>query len=272
MSSYFNGIRNSAKKALKKEYIDKGFCILRGAVEDEFLNCLEKEISFYFKNENQIQQASRRDYHFIKESKTISSLHNLYSTMPVYRAWIENSSVDKFIEYVFGEPLDPEWFQNSSYFAKPAKIGLETSPHQDNAFFNMQPSFNNSPPNLITCWFGLDDSSRSNGGLYYYESSSEIGDIKHYPIGSRGASMAIHPDDMGVLKKYKKEFIELKRNDMVLHNPWVVHGSHANTSPLPRRGFNFSRKSVSCSLNKKKYQRYTEHLKQYLECEYAGSK
>jgi len=256
--------KTKIKESLKQDYFEKGYCIVRRAVENEFLQFMEKSVEYMIKNLEKFPLEKKHIHYTGPNNNIISSLHNLIDFIPEYGSWMLNSPVDKLIEFIFGDPLD-DWIYNSSYFAKPPVNGLATTPHADNAFFNMLPDEKNIIPNLATCWFGLDRSDKNVGGLYYYEGSHKTGPYHHAPIGSKGASMAITPVQAAEIEKnYHKEYIRLNRGDIVIHNPEVIHGSDANHSKLPRRGFNFSRKSKRCKRDEEGWSRYLNQLDGYL--------
>ena len=252
------------KESLKQDYYEKGYCIVRGVVEEDFLLFMEKSVDYMIKNLNKFTLEKKHIHYTGPNNNIISSLHNLIDFIPEYASWMLDSPVDKLMEFIFDDPLD-DWIYNSSYFAKPPIYGSATSPHVDNGFFNMLPDEKNIIPNLATCWFGLDPSDKNNGSVYYYDGSHKTGPYPHFPIGSKGASMAITPEQTDIIaKKHHKEYVQLDRGDIVVHNPLVVHGSDENRSKRPRRGLNFSRKSIRCQRDEEGWSRYLAKLEVYL--------
>ena len=87
----------------------------------------------------------------------------------------------------------------------------------------------------ITCWIGLDDSTRENGCLQYVPGSHRWPDL---PItGLAGDMEAIHavlnPDQR---RQFEKPVaVELKKGEAAFHDPRLVHGSFANRSSRSRR-------------------------------------
>ena len=86
----------------------------------------------------------------------------------------------------------------------------------------------------LSCWIGLDDSTRENGCLHYVPGSHRWSLL---PITGL-------TDDMnsiqGVLTDEQKEnfkpvAIELKRGEASFHHPLMVHGSFENKTDHPRR-------------------------------------
>ncbi len=86
----------------------------------------------------------------------------------------------------------------------------------------------------LTCWIGLDDSTRENGCLHYVPRSHRWNLLPREDFAS----------DMDTIKdalteQQKREFkpvaIELKKGECSFHHPMMVHGSFANFSEKPRR-------------------------------------
>ena len=195
--------------------------------------------------------------HFLKNGK-ISSAHNLSLYINFYKNFQNLSVIQKLAKKIYGK-ISKKSF-NSSYFAKPKKIGLETKPHQDNAFFCMKPS------EIMTFWFPVTFANKTNGGLYYYYGSHNSRLYEHEPKGNLGASMTIIPKELKIIKKkFKKIYINLKKGDFVVHSSNVVHGSNKNTSSFDRNAFNFSIASSRAKEIKKLKENYNSKLKKFLK-------
>jgi ectoine hydroxylase-related dioxygenase (phytanoyl-CoA dioxygenase family) len=86
----------------------------------------------------------------------------------------------------------------------------------------------------LSCWIGLDDSTRENGCVHYVPGSHRWNLL---PVTGLA-------DDMNSIQsvltdEQKKEFkpvaIELKRGEASFHHPLMVHGSFENKTDRPRR-------------------------------------
>jgi len=101
--------------------------------------------------------------------------------------------------------------------------------HQDYSFWT-----NTAPMAHLSCWIGLDDSTRENGCLHYVPGSHRWNLLPQ--TGLTGNMDEI----MNVLTPEQKEAfqpvpIEMKRGECSFHHPLLVHGSYANYSDRPRR-------------------------------------
>jgi len=231
-----------------------GFVVLKKSIPKPLIRKIHTELKIIIEK-NKISN-SLRDIHFFADG-TVSSAHNLVEYIPSYSLLSKIPQIKKFTNKVFGK-LSENHF-NSSYFAKPKKQGLETKPHQDNAFFCMEPA------EVATCWIPITFANKTNGCLYYYPKSFTLGNIEHKPDGNLGASMCIPENLIKEIKQnFVKEYIEIELGDCVIHNSLIVHGSESNLSNFDRNAFNFSFASKLAIRNKNLYESYQNNLALFL--------
>lgn len=120
-------------------------------------------------------------------------------------------------------------FWHDQIFYKPAHHGGVVIWHQDYSYWTRT-----EPIAHLTCWIGLDDSTRENGCVHYVPGSHR------WPLLPRAA----FANDMDTILKFlseeqKREFkpvaIELKKGECSFHHPLMVHGSFENRTERPRR-------------------------------------
>ncbi len=123
----------------------------------------------------------------------------------------------------------PVRFWHDQLFCKPAGHGGVVAWHQDYSYW-----IRTQPMNHLTCWIGLDDSTRENGCLHYVPGSHRW---KLLPVtGLAGNMEAIQTVLTAEQKKqFKPVPIELKKGEASIHHPLMVHGSFENRSNRPRR-------------------------------------
>jgi ectoine hydroxylase-related dioxygenase (phytanoyl-CoA dioxygenase family) len=121
-------------------------------------------------------------------------------------------------------------FWHDQLFCKPARHGGVVAWHQDYSYWTRT-----KPMAHLTCWIGLDDSTKENGCVHYVPKSHEWTLL---PItGLAGDMNAIQE----VLSPTQWEqfthplAIELKAGECSFHHPLMVHGSFANRTDRPRR-------------------------------------
>jgi ectoine hydroxylase-related dioxygenase (phytanoyl-CoA dioxygenase family) len=121
-------------------------------------------------------------------------------------------------------------FWHDQLFCKPAKHGGVVAWHQDYSYWTRT-----KPMAHLTCWIGLDDSTRENGCLHYVPGSHEWDLL---PItGLAGDMNAIRevltPDQW---ERFQHPVaIELKAGECSFHHPLMIHGSFENRTERPRR-------------------------------------
>lgn len=120
-------------------------------------------------------------------------------------------------------------FWHDQLFCKPARHGGVVAWHQDYSYWTRT-----IPLAHLTCWAGLDDSTRENGCVHYVPGSHRWPDL---PVtGLAGDMDAIHSVLTGEQKAmFKPVAIELKAGEASFHHPRMIHGSYANSTARPRR-------------------------------------
>jgi ectoine hydroxylase-related dioxygenase (phytanoyl-CoA dioxygenase family) len=120
-------------------------------------------------------------------------------------------------------------FWHDQIFYKPAHHGGVVAWHQDYSYWTRT-----KPMAHLSCWIGLDDSTRDNGCVHYVPRSHRWNLL---PVTGLA-------DDMNAIQavlsaEQKQEFkpvaIELKSGEASFHHPLMVHGSFANRSDRSRR-------------------------------------
>lgn len=125
----------------------------------------------------------------------------------------------------------PVRFWHDQLFCKPAQHGGVVAWHQDYSYWTRT-----QPMNHLTCWVGLDDSTRENGCLQYIPGSHRWPLL---PITGLLDNMEAIQEVLTEEQRaaFKPVPIELKRGEGAFHHPLLVHGSYDNTSDRPRRAF-----------------------------------
>src|SRR5213080_1154931 len=121
-------------------------------------------------------------------------------------------------------------FWHDQLFCKPAHHGGVVAWHQDYSYWTRT-----QPMAHLSCWIGLDDSTRENGCVHYVPGSHRWGLL---PI--TGLANDMDAIQSVLTEEQKAQFkpvpIELKKGECSFHHPLMVHGSYENRSDHPRRG------------------------------------
>lgn len=121
-------------------------------------------------------------------------------------------------------------FWHDQLFCKPAQHGGVVAWHQDYSYWTRT-----KPMAHLTCWIGLDDSTRDNGCVHYVPGSHRWTLL---PItGLAGDMNAIREVlDTEQWEQFTHPVaIELRAGECSFHHPLMVHGSFENRTERPRR-------------------------------------
>jgi len=120
-------------------------------------------------------------------------------------------------------------FWHDQIFYKPAHHGGIVLWHQDYSYWTRT-----TPMAHISCWIGLDDSTRDNGCVHYVPGSHRW---QLLPRTSFANDMDAVLDSLTPSQRaeFKPVAIELKAGECSFHHPLMVHGSYANETDRPRR-------------------------------------
>ena len=142
-------------------------------------------------------------------------------------------------EQLLGGPVR---FWHDQLFCKPAEHGGVVAWHQDYSYWTRT-----KPMAHLTCWIGLDPSTRENGCVHYIPGSHRWDLL---PITGLAGDMdaikgVLTPEQWTTFQS--PVAVELERGQCVFHHPLTIHGSFENRTTIPRRAvvLNFCRDGVA---------------------------
>jgi ectoine hydroxylase-related dioxygenase (phytanoyl-CoA dioxygenase family) len=120
-------------------------------------------------------------------------------------------------------------FWHDQIFYKPAHHGGVVAWHQDYSYWTRT-----RPMAHLSCWIGLDDSTRENGCVHYVPGSHRWNLLPITGLADdMDAIQTVLSDEQK--KQFKPVAIELKEGEASFHHPLMVHGSYENRTDRPRR-------------------------------------
>lgn len=123
----------------------------------------------------------------------------------------------------------PVRFWHDQLFCKPAQHGGVVAWHQDYSYWTRT-----TPLAHLTCWIGLDDSTKENGCLNYVPGSHKWRDLpKPVLTGEMDAIRTLLPEELR--DKFHPVPIEMVKGQGSFHHARTMHGSGANDTSKPRR-------------------------------------
>ena len=123
----------------------------------------------------------------------------------------------------------PVRFWHDQLFCKPPLHGGCVAWHQDYSYWTRT-----QPIAHLSCWIGLDDSSRDNGCVHYVPGSHRWSLL---PITGLAGNMEAINACLSEEQRtnFKPVPIELKKGEASFHHPLMIHGSYENRTERPRR-------------------------------------
>jgi len=127
-------------------------------------------------------------------------------------------------------PAVPVRFWHDQLFCKPARHGGVVAWHQDYSYWTRT-----APLQHLTCWIGLDESTRDNGCLQYIPGSHRWDLLPITGLAGDMAAIRKVLDDEQWEALQNPVAIELEPGECAFHHPLMVHGSLENSTEQPRR-------------------------------------
>jgi phytanoyl-CoA hydroxylase len=185
---------------------------------------------------------------------SLKQLQRLQDYDPVLGKYLLKGPFYQLAKTVLGE--EPRAW-NMQYFDKAPGSNSPTPPHQDGAYFPIEPM------NAVTIWFALQDVSEEQGCVHYLRGSHKDGIRSHGASGTLGFSRSISPDDFdpNAIRKFP-----CKAGHALAHDARTVHWAGNNESPvLHRRALGFIYFGASCVLDEEADRRYQAALQETWE-------
>ena len=234
---------------IKKKLDQDGWVVVKGFFSKKKISLNKKKI-FDFLRKNHLNYNGRFINYFDSEKKflKINSFHKLEDCNSVKNFYYKE--IFKLAYNLF-DNSEPE-LRASELFKKPKLNGLKAAPHQDDYYWNVKKNKG------ITIWIALDKANKTNGSVYYYTSSHNLGLVSHKPSFGKGTSQTIA--NLNLLKKFKKQHVNVDTGDIVIHNTLVVHGSNVNKSKKNRTGWTFAIKPKKIPYDKQRTKKFIKSL------------
>ena len=126
----------------------------------------------------------------------------------------------------------PVRFWHDQIFWKPPRKGGVVAWHQDYSYWTRT-----KPVAHLTCWCGLDDSTKENGCLQYIAGSHRWGLLPKTVLAGDIAGIKDYLDDAQKKQFEHPLYAEVKAGEAIFHHSLTLHGSGENKSDKPRRAF-----------------------------------
>ena len=148
-----------------------------------------------------------------------------------FQAHARNPKVLDIVESLLGPDLK---LYQDQILMKPPKVGSRQRYHQD-----MPLGFHIDPPDMVTCWAALDDSTEENGCLRMLPGTHRFGiiDKSEWEGYERKALAGDLPEE---------RLLVMKAGSCSFHHGLILHCSQPNLSDRRRRGYATHYVSAGC--------------------------
>ncbi len=155
--------------------------------------------------------------------RTVRSMSRIAAHEPLFHAHATDSGFVDLVADLIGAPIS---LYVDQAMLKPPHYGSEKPPHQDNAYFKIQPD-----DAVITCWGALDDATVENGCMHYFPGSHRWGVVEHEKIPDTP-----HLVPKGVDLKAAVA-VPIRAGGVIFHHGLTLHTSPPNRSDRWRRAY-----------------------------------
>jgi ectoine hydroxylase-related dioxygenase (phytanoyl-CoA dioxygenase family) len=209
-------------------YRENGYLAGIRVLNDEQIEVLRRELSelvdpdhpgnelFYEFNSNESADPQKILFHALGAWRITSGFHDLL--------W--NPAFCVPASQLLGGPVR---FWHDQLFYKPANHGGVVIWHQDYSYWTRT-----QPMAHLSCWIGLDDSTRENGCVHYVPGSHRWNLLPRKDFANDMDTIQSVLNEQQK-REFKPKAIELKKGECSFHHPLMVHGSFENRTDRPRR-------------------------------------
>jgi phytanoyl-CoA hydroxylase len=215
----------------KRFFAEMGFVIVPNLIPSHRLEAMRRRIeelcerwdSEEARRVGAQQEAEAGNPIAVRTAATVRKFSGLTRYEPIFREQAMDETLTAIVAELIGTPL---LLYDDQAMLKPPFVGSAKLPHQDNAYFRVEPA-----DACVTCWMALDDATVENGCLHYIAGSHKWGLLPHRAIPGTPHLVPDLPDEVEWTPA------PAKAGDVVIHHSLTVHFSPDNRSPFWRRSF-----------------------------------
>lgn len=154
---------------------------------------------------------------------TVRKFSGLVDHEPVFAAHATDEHLLDLVEDIIGAPM---CLYADQALLKPPRVGSEKMPHQDNAYFKVDPS-----DAVVTAWCALDDATVENGCMHYIAGSHRAGAVSH-----AGVDGTPHLVPKG-FERAATVPVPIPAGGVIFHHAECMHFTPVNVTDTWRRAF-----------------------------------
>lgn len=154
---------------------------------------------------------------------TVRKFSGLVDHEPVFKGHATDVALLDLVEDIIGAPM---CLYADQALLKPPRVGSEKMPHQDNAYFKVEPG-----DAVVTAWCALDDATVDNGCMHYIPGSHRAGLVGH--AGVKGTPHLV-PEGFD---RVAAVAVPIRAGGVIFHHAESLHFSPVNATDTWRRAF-----------------------------------
>jgi len=218
---------------LKKNYDREGYAIIKNVIEPDLAKEIEAHVNWLSKKHPTTRPEA---FH-----------HNMLIHDPFIHHLLHQKKILDNVETIIGKDIA---LFGAHYIAKKPFSGQPVGWHQDGSYWPLEPM------NVVSVWLAGTHSERNNACMRIIPGSQNKRLLKPSEMVKLDTQkyvldLAIHHDDIDDSLALD---IELDPGDMSLHNPFIIHGSNANTSKFWRIGLTLRYIPTTTFVNREKWE------------------
>ena len=194
----------------KKFFIENGYLILNKAIPDE-------KCDYFFE--------VFKNYSVKNNNSNWKELLQIHRDIPEVLDLIRHPKIVDSVENLLGESVALQTVCTFKKFGTPSSK-YAWNPHQDNSYVKCEVD------SYVSGDIALDDHQQDSGVLYVYPGSHNEGLLDYEPHKSFDLPEGENPGNkvINIPTNYNKIDLYLKKGDVLMFHPLVIHGSYSNTT------------------------------------------
>lgn len=227
-----------------------GFVSIEGFLDDAEVAGVRSEMDRIVRDVVPNMPAAEVYRESVDDATSLKQLQRLHEHDETMNRHIVTGPFARLAEVLLGERPAP---QNVQYFNKVPGNNRATPPHQDGAYFPIEPM------NAVTIWLALEDVAIEQGCVRYVRGSHREGLRRHERGSTLGFSREIV--DYGPVDIARERCFPCRAGHVIAHDAMTIHRAAGNTSRTKsRRALGFIYYGASCVVDEHAHRAYQQRL------------
>ena len=242
------------KASMEDKFDSEGFIIHRDFIRPEEVSDILENVERFIREIVPNLPSDQVFYEDKNKPATLKQIQQMFKHDSFFHSLMVGSKFEQLASQLLKQPVRPV---NMQFFSKPPMSDMATPPHQDGAYFMLEPM------EAVTMWLALDKVDEENGCLRYVPGSHKSEPLIHNKTDTLGFSLGL--TTTGTSSSEEEILVKVKPGDLAAHHPWTIHRADGNKSRTRTRralGLIYYGENAKETEAKQKYQKnLNERLK-----------